>query len=104
MALRTLYLQKMLSINGRDSIKGRKLFDRFQQLSEEMLLGYVVFNDEVAATFKDPRLQSDIVSYNILRDFRPNVVFVEGGLFTGNDGTWKIPETIARSICGQVES
>jgi hypothetical protein len=99
MTLRTLYLQKMLSINGRDALRGRSLYDRFRHLSDETLLGHLVLEDEVTAAITDQRLKADLVSHALLRDFQPNVVFIEGGLFADSDGTWKIPEAIAREIC-----
>jgi hypothetical protein len=99
MTLRTLYLQRYLSINGRDAIGGRTLLDRFRELSEETLLGHVVYPDEDFANITDPKLRSDVVSFALLRDFKPNVVFVEGGLFGNSDGMWKIPEGIASEIC-----
>jgi hypothetical protein len=99
MALRTLYLQNWLSINGRDALRGRALYDRFRELSEETLLGHVVWTDEVVQKITDPGLASDVVSYSLLNEFRPNVVFSEGGLFTGDAGEWKLPREVATDFC-----
>ena len=99
MALRTLYLQRYLSINGRNAIGGRALYDRFHELSEETLLAHIVYHDEDFAGIKDARLRSDVASQALLRDFQPNVVFIEQGLFANSQGIWKVPEDITREIC-----
>jgi len=97
--LRTIYLQSYLSINGRNSLRGRVLYDRFSELSEETVLGHIVRSDEYAAGV-DPAVRSDIVSLSLLRELQANVLFIEGGLFADRDaGTWKVPEEIAREVC-----
>jgi hypothetical protein len=65
-------------------------------MSEETLLGYVVYPDDAAARLTNP--STDIVSLSLLRDFRPNVIYVEGGLFT-SEGEWRIPEDTAAEVC-----
>jgi TIR domain len=99
MALRTLYLQAMLSINGRNALNGRVLYDRFNQVSEETLLGHLVLEDEHVEGIKDPKIKSDMISYTLLQQFHPNIVYSEDGLFESNDGTWKFPEAIAMEFC-----
>jgi hypothetical protein len=60
--------------------KGKGLYDRFRELSDETFLGHVVYSDENAKVWEDdPLIKHDIVSYSLLRDFQPDVIFVEGG-------------------------
>jgi TIR domain len=99
MALRTLYLQSMLSVNGRNALSGRVLYDRLRQISEETILGHLVYSDEAAEKIKNPLLKPDVISSSLLQEFRPNVVFVEGGLFASADGSWKLPENMATEFC-----
>ncbi len=99
MTPRTLYLQGMLSINGRDALHGRALYDGFKNVSEESILGHLIYSDEDAAAVTNPRLIPDIVSHRLLRDFQPNIIFVEGGLFATAEGHWKIPEDMADQFC-----
>ena len=46
MNLRTLYLQTSLSAIGRSALKGRKLFDRLSDLSDDILLGDPVYGNQ----------------------------------------------------------
>ena len=98
MKFRTIYLQKRLSINGRNALAGRKLFDKFKELSEEIILCYCIFNDDQYAKLKEVEVKRDIISYSILREFKPNIIYLEGGLFLGNQGTWRLPKDIALEV------
>ncbi len=99
MKLRTIYLQRHLSMNGRNALSGRVLFDRFKELSEEVLLGHLVCDDAFFSRVTDNLLRQDIISHSLLRQFRPDVVYVEGGLFVSGDGTWRIPMGVADEVC-----
>lgn len=99
MSLRTIYLQKLLYINGRNALRGRALYDRFVQLSEETLLGHLVYSDEDASEVRDPQIKNDIIGNALLNDFQPNVIYIEGGLLANDRGMWKIPENSARTFC-----
>jgi hypothetical protein len=99
MAIRTLYLQESLSITGRHALGGRALYDRFRELSEEALLGHVVYTDADADKIKELRLKEDMVTEAVIREMRPNVVFMEGGLFFNDDDVWKLPVAMATKHC-----
>ena len=99
MGQRTLYLQRGLSVNGRTALGGRTLYDRFREQSEEMLLGYVVWNDEAAERVTNAELKPDIISHSLYREFRPSVIYMEGGLFYDSEGSWRVPETVLRDFC-----
>jgi TIR domain len=99
MKLRTIYLQSMLSINGRDALSGRVLFDKFKNVSDEVLLGHAIWDDEAHSKLTDSTLRRDLLSYSLVREFQPNVVYIEGGLFANPDGIWKIPQDIADEVC-----
>ena len=95
--LRIVYLQARLSVNGRNALKGRALYDRFSEMSDDALLAHIVLDDMDAASYRD--LQSDIISHSQLRQFEPSVIYIEGGLFTNTDGWWKVPISVATEFC-----
>jgi hypothetical protein len=97
--LRTIYLQRYLSINGRRALSGRALFDRFKEMSEEILLGHAIYDDEAFSKIAEPALKQDVVNHSLVRDFRPDVIYVEGGLFANDEGAWKVPREIADEVC-----
>lgn len=100
MKLRTIYLQSLLSVNGRDSLLGRVLFDRLKEVSEDCLLGHMIVSDEDAERVRNnPDLCRDKIDHRLMRDFSPNFVYVEGGLFSGKDGTRKIPADFMMEVC-----
>jgi hypothetical protein len=89
-------MRKRLSINGRDSLAGRKLYDAFRDASAECLLGHYVHEVGDASTV-DPRVADDLVSQDMLDTLRPNVVYIEGGLLVSDD-RWKVPRELAERI------
>jgi hypothetical protein len=99
MKLRTIYLQQSLSVVGRNALAGRVLFDRFKELSEEILLGHIVYDDDTFSKVTDASLRRDIISRSLLRQFRPDVVYLEGGLFANTEGLWRIPTDVADEVC-----
>ena len=99
MTMRTIYLQQYLSVNGRNALSGRVLFDKFKELSEEILLGHMICDDEVFSKITEPALKQDIVCHALVREFRPDVIYMEGGLFADDKGTWRIPKQIADEVC-----
>src|SRR5437879_3646362 len=78
-SLRTLYLKSYPSINGRNSLKGRKLYDRLKEISEDCLMGYMVLSDEEAAEFSHPHIRNDILPYTLVKRLDPNLIYIEGG-------------------------
>lgn len=97
--LRTLYLQRILSINGREALGGRRLFDHLCAASEEHLLAHAVWNDADVDRLAERRLRNDIVSLAELRALQPNVMFLEGGLFSDDRGTWRVPQDEVVRFC-----
>ncbi len=96
--LRVLYLRNSLSINGRSSLRGRQLLDLFRDAASDTLLGHVVLAPGVERAGADSRILDDLISYDELTTFNPNVVYVEGGLFCNADGDWKIPRDLAEPL------
>ena len=96
-ALRILYLQQSLSMNGREAICGRILLDRFREIGET-LLGHIVYSDTEASKMTDSRMVNDVVSESMVGRLSPNVIYSEGGLFANPDGLWKIPQDVATRI------
>ena len=95
--LRTVYLQASLSINGRNALKGRALYDRLSEMSDDTLLGHLVLEDTDAASYRE--IGPDIISHSQLREFAPSVIYLEGGLFANNGGWWRVPRSIATEFC-----
>lgn len=95
--LRTLYLRRAPRLLGRDSLAGRKLFDRLAELSDARLLAHAVLGDEAAAKVLNPDLNGDLVSETAVRAFAPNLIYVEDGLFL-KDSEWRVREPYAREF------
>lgn len=93
--MRTLYLQRMPSLIGREAFSGRKLFDQFKAVSEESLLSFAVIDDEEAQK-THPNAKSDFLSLMHFVRFDPDVIYIEGGLFYryGDDWRWRIPRPL----------
>lgn len=100
MSLRTLYLQKALNVNGRHSLAGRRLYDTLRQQSDDCLLGHIVLSNEEAARYSDPRLKADIISYDLVKQLDPTLIYIEGGLFS-HECTWRIPREFAEELVNQ---
>lgn len=98
MKLRAIYLQQYLSVNGRNALSGRVLFDKFKELSDDILLGHSVIADDKFSNFTKPEVKNDLISFSIVRKFKPNVIFLEGGLFSDDKGTWRLPREIAIEV------
>ena len=98
MGLRTLYLQSLSEANGRDSLLGRQLYQEFRRVSDDSLLGHMVVDDDVYENFQEKRFKSDLVPLKHVRSLAPNVIYLEGGLFGGNAGRWRIPSELAREL------
>src|SRR5262245_61217964 len=83
--MKVLYLQRMYSAIGRDALRGRRLVDAFRQQADCVLAHIVV--DELPEPL-DPRLGTDMVSRASVARFQPDVLFLEGGLFSGVE-SWR---------------
>lgn len=94
--MRCIYLQNSLSMNGRDSLRGRKLYDEFKKQGET-LLKYVIVSQESARQY-NPAVMGDVIPEVTFLEFNPDLLFIESGLFTGSDGTWKVDQRIAQEF------
>jgi hypothetical protein len=94
-AMRTIYLQRMLSINGTGALGGRVLVDRLRDESDDLLLGAVV-NDEETMPGVPDAFRDDVISEVQLLTFDPSVIMMEGGLLTGE--RWKIGRDLAEDF------
>lgn len=81
--MRCVYLQHSLSMNGRGSLQGRKLYDEFKKQCESTLLGYLVIPQESANQFRHPAVVGDIIAEITLAKFDPDLVFIGGGPICG---------------------
>lgn len=97
--MKTLYLQSYLSINGRGALKGRNLYDKLKNLSEECLLAHMISSSE--KQLSNPKMANDVVDHSLFRDFDPTVIYVEGGLFASDDGTWKVPQSLVEKFVNE---
>ncbi|PWI16211.1 hypothetical protein DI272_20105 [Streptomyces sp. Act143] len=95
--MRTLYLQRSLSMNGRGALGGRVLVDRLRAESEELLLGHLVHPEDKVPPAHSP-VRRDVISETEFLGFAPNVVVMEDGLFTGRDGFWRIERHLAEEF------
>lgn len=93
--MRTLYLTNSISANGRDHFRGRRLFDKLQANSSSAIVSHCVMMNRP----NDTTLVGDVLTPNDFREFRPDIVFVEGGLFVNNDGLWKVPRDMVEDFC-----
>jgi WD40 repeat protein len=98
--MRTIYLQRALSLNGRGALGGRRLADRLRESSEAFLLGHLVMEEERAAS-AHPVIREDVISEIEMLKLDPDVIFLEGGLFSGGSGAWRIPEALASEFVEQ---
>jgi hypothetical protein len=64
----------MLSVNGRSSLRGRILFERFKQVSEECLLGHFVATEQDEPLFQDHRFGTDLVTPHLMSRLHPDHV------------------------------
>ena len=98
-ALRVLYLTSSPSINGRrEAFRGRRLFDSLRGISEQAVVGHVVWGPELDDTPVPSDFVDDVVRHSVLEELRPNVVYLEGGLRSMPSGEWRIPRTLLDSL------
>jgi len=83
--MKVIYLQNSLSINGRSSLIGRKLFDKYKEASSEILLGYTIVSNKYFKSFKDKSINRDLISERILSEFSPDIVYIEKSIFVNDD-------------------
>jgi hypothetical protein len=99
LAMRLLYLTAGLRSVGSDYFWGRKLFERLRDRCEtDPLLAYAVWADawtESGDIYED-RWANQIVSEQAFRAFAPDVIVIEGGMFEGGSGRWRIPPDLLR--------
>jgi hypothetical protein len=97
-ALRVLYLTTALSVNGRDAFRGRRLFDRLRGVSEEAVVGHVVWGPEFDDAPVPSEFMNDVVRRSVLDELRPNVIYLEGGLCPMPSGEWRFPRLLLESL------
>lgn len=96
--MRTVYLQRSLSLNGRGALGGRVLVDRLRAESEDLLLGHVVYREDRMPGVV-PEIRQDVLSETQFLEFAPDVVVLEEGLFTGQRGdTWRVDRGLAEEF------
>lgn len=97
MRMRTVYLQRMLSINGRNALGGRVLLDRLRTESEDLVLAHMVDLEEHIPGMS-AAVRQDVLSETEFLRFAPTVVVLEEGLFTGEAGGWRIARELAEEF------
>jgi hypothetical protein len=92
MTMKVLYLQKYYSKNS-NPLRGRRLYEQLQRDSEECRLSYIVRPNKDAV---EPQFSSDVITYEELNQFNPDLIFVEGGLIEENE--WRVPEEVIERL------
>ena len=98
MPLRVLYLTTSPSINGREAFRGRRLFDSLRDISEEAVVGHVVWGPELDDAPVPSDFADDVVRHGVLEELHPNVVYLEGGLRSLPAGEWRFPRPLLDSV------
>lgn len=91
--MKTLYLQKSVGSISHQSLRGRKLYDKFDSISEESLLTSVVISDQEAQK-THLSVKNDFLAESNFRRLNPDFIYIEGGLFyryTKDEWRWKLP-------------
>jgi len=88
MAFRVVYLQRSQSIEGRNALMGRRLFDKFREISDHCLLAHTVVSNELAA-HANPAFPDDLLSRDAFLAFDPHLLYIEGGLFA-TTSEWRV--------------
>jgi hypothetical protein len=102
--MRLLYLKRSLTgTNGRSSMVGYRLFEQFKTLADDTQLGHVVLDPATAKKFTHPRFTGDILTTDTVRRFRPDVIYLEGGLFAygglfEGETRWRIPKPFVEEL------
>lgn len=92
--MRILYLTASLSLNGRGYLRGRAFASQLQADGHEILLRHQ-WEPEATAVVQSAAENGSDVSRDItddreMRDFAPDVIFLESGVNAG-PGRWRIP-------------
>jgi hypothetical protein len=95
--MNVIYLQKSLSVNGRSALRGRKLLDKFRNESKECLLGHAVVTNDSYTKWKEEASRRDLISYDMLQDVSPDLVYLEGGMLA-SETMWKVPLEMANAL------
>jgi hypothetical protein len=91
-----LYLQSLISVNGRSALQGRNLYDAFRRRFTEVHLAYSVAPDEEIPTIHQ-RIRADFFAASDLDAVGINWLYLEGGLFVER-GRWKVEEALVRGF------
>jgi hypothetical protein len=92
-SIRLLYLKSGLALTS-SSLTGRKLFDSLDRLADgNSMLAWTVLGDDQLDSMQK-RFRSEFVSWHDVLEFQPNLIYIEGGLFAG-DNEWKLPRWLA---------
>jgi hypothetical protein len=68
------------------------LYDAFRDVSKDCLLGFMVLPDDKAGlTMSNPQIREDIVPESVFHKLNPNLIYLEGGLFSDHEGSWRVP-------------
>src|SRR5262249_1011452 len=95
--MRTVYLQKDLSINGRSALGGRALVDRLREEPDDWLLGGRVYRGGELARL-DPLGRQDGSSEGQLLAFGAPVVAIERGQFVSKGGGWRVDRALVEEF------
>lgn len=90
---RLLYLTSGWSRTGRGSFAGRRLVKLFQDSGWETLVRYAFVPDRKPVIDQNPDMASDATDEVEFREFAPDVVLSEGGLYLAKD--WKFSPRLA---------
>jgi hypothetical protein len=96
--MRVLYLQRFLRVNGREAFAGRRVFDLLREHADAALLGHLVWPTEEPDQSPVSRFPDDLIPEATVREWRPDVIVTEGGLFD-DAGRWFVPKPLLQEFC-----
>lgn len=98
MPLRTLYLHATSSAGARDALAGGKLYEGLRVGSGSFLTASSVLPPEFEGSTQRAATSQNLICSQRVREFNPNLIYIEGGLFTGSRVTWKIPWPLVENL------
>lgn len=91
---RTLYLYSAASASGP---AGRKLCDSLRERSEDSLVARRVLPSVVLGEMAGEQARESL-SEEFVREFAPNLIYIEGGLYADERGAWKIDWPVVEDL------
>lgn len=95
---RFLYLTSYPSTVGRDALRGSRLVESFMDSGWTQLIRNFFVDDRLTAIVRRPSNREDFTDESEFRQFSPDLVIAEGGLYHQGGSDWKFPLSLALSF------